>query len=244
MTQKQLSSISIKDFKALEYKSEATGMTMPYRLYIPKGYDPRYKYALILYLHGAGDRGRDNKKQFSKLVMNMARSKEQLEHPAFIIAPQCPPQAKWVNVDWHNGSYSVDATPISRAMRTAIEILDQVQREYSIDPSKVLITGVSMGGIGSWDLVARFPGRFAAIMSVCGAGDPSKASLIKDTAAWLFHGEKDKVVPTKASREMVSALQAVGASPVYIEYDNQEHGIWNEAYSDKAALKWFFSQHR
>ena len=243
-TTKEIRAVKTTEFKALTFESKQTDLKMPYRLFTPKGYDPSQPYALILYLHGAGDRGSDNEKQFSKLTMMMARTKNQVETPAFILAPQCPSKKQWVNTPWKNGSYSVEQTPPSDPMKVALEILDAVQAEYNIDPDRILVTGVSMGGFGAWDLVTRYPERFAAVMPVCGAGDPSKAKNISKIPAWIFHGEKDRVVPTKGAREIVKALQDAGASPVYVEYKDQAHGIWDDAYKDEQAMAWFFSQAR
>jgi predicted peptidase len=244
LTAKQIRAVKTSDFKALTFESQQTDLSMPYRLFVPKGYDPSRKYALILYMHGAGDRGSDNEKQFSQLTMWMARSKEQVETPAFILAPQCPSRMQWVNTPWKQGSYSVDNTPMSDPMKVVLEILASVQAEYNIDPDRILLTGVSMGGFAVLDLTARFPERFAAVVSVCGAGDPSKAASFAHVPMWLFHGERDRTVPTRSSREMVAALKAAGASPIYVEYEDQEHGIWNTAYKDDEMMKWFFSQTR
>jgi predicted peptidase len=243
-TAKEISAVKTSEFKALTFKSQQTNLKMPYRLFTPKGYDPSRPYALILYLHGAGDRGDDNEQQFSKLTMWMARTKNQRETPAFILAPQCPSRMQWVNTPWAKGSYSIEQTPLSEPMKAALEILAAVQAEYNIDPDRILVTGVSMGGFGAWDLVTRFPQKFAAVMPVCGAGDPSKASTIAHVPAWIFHGEKDHTVPTKGARELVKALKDAGASPIYVEYKGQEHGIWDDAYKDEKALAWFFSQKR
>jgi predicted peptidase len=243
-TEKQIRAVKTSEFKALTFESKQTDITMPYRLFIPKGYDPSQKYALILYMHGAGDRGSDNKQQFSHLTMWMARTREQIDTPAFILAPQCPSKMQWVNTPWKKGSYSVDATPMSDPMKVALEILGAVQAEYNIDPDRILLTGVSMGGFAVLDLVARFPERFAAGVSVCGAGDPSKAKSMAHVPLWLFHGEKDYTVPTRGSREMVAALKEAGGAPMYTEYKGEEHGIWNEAYQDKEAMHWLFSQKR
>ena len=244
LTAKEIRAVKTSEFKALTFASKQTNLKMPYRLFTPKGYDPERPYALILYLHGAGDRGSDNQQQFSQLTMWLARSKHQIETPAFVLAPQCPSGMQWVDTPWKKGSYSVEQTPLSEPMRAALEILDAVQAEYNIDPDRILITGVSMGGFGAWDLVARFPERFAAVMPVCGAGDPSKAASIAHVPAWIFHGERDYTVPTRGAREMVKALTDAGASPIYVEYKDQEHGVWNDAYKDERALQWFFSQQR
>ena len=244
LTAKEIRAVKTSEFKALTFESKQTDLKMPYRLFTPKGYEPSQPYALILYLHGAGDRGTDNKKQFSQLTMWMARTKHQIETPAFILAPQCPPKPLWVDTPWKSGSYSVEQTPLSDPMKVALEILDAVQAEYNIDPDRILVTGVSMGGFGVWDLVTRYPERFAAVMPVCGAGDPSKAKHISQVPAWIFHGEKDRVVPTRGAREIVKALQEAGATPRYVEYKDQAHGVWNDAYKDEQAMAWFFSQAR
>ena len=129
-------------------------------------------------------------------------------------------------------------------MALLIELLAEAERMFPIDPDRIYVTGLSMGGFGTWDLIARFPDRFAAAVPVCGGGDPGTAPLIRDLPVWAFHGALDRVVPPSNSRVMVRALQEAGARPGYSEYPDVGHNSWTKAYEDPYLLPWLFEQHR
>ncbi|HEX2877100.1 MAG TPA: prolyl oligopeptidase family serine peptidase [Polyangiaceae bacterium] len=222
------------------------GLTLPYRLFKVKNPTAGTKYPLILFLHGAGERGDNNT---SQLMANAgatvwATDAHQAEHPAYIIAPQCPAGKQWVDTDWTLGSYSTTTVPVSDQLTTALEIADAVATEFGTDPARQYITGLSMGGYGTWDAVIRNPTRFAAALPVCGAGDPSKADLIKLLPLWTFHGDADATVPVKGSRDMVAALKAVGSTVQYSEYPGIGHDAWTTTYANEAVIDWLFENKR
>jgi predicted peptidase len=228
-----------------EFK-DATGKTLPYRLIKPAKIEPGKKYPLVLLLHGAGERGTDNKAQL--VWWYDAKKPSLLTHPAFVeagcfaIAPQCPPNKKWVEVPWEKGSYK---TPeISDPLRLALELTDATIKEFPIDPDRVYVTGLSMGGYGTWDALARRPELFAAAIAVCGAGDPDKAKTIAHIPVWAFHGDKDEAVPVKGSRDMIEAMKKAGATPKYSELAGVGHNSWSPAYADKDFWPWLLSQKR
>lgn len=218
------------------------GLTLPYRLFKVKNPTAGTKYPLILFLHGAGERGDNNTAQ---LMANAgatvwATDAHQAEHPAYVIAPQCPAGKQWVDTDWTLGSYSTTTVPVSDQLTTALEIADAVATEFGTDPARQYITGLSMGGYGTWDAVVRNPTRFAAALPICGAGDPSKADLIKLLPLWTFHGDADGTVPVKGSRDMVTALKAVGSTVQYSEYPGVGHDAWTMTYANEAVIDWLF----
>jgi len=129
-------------------------------------------------------------------------------------------------------------------LKRAVELLDQLGTEFRIDPDRVYVTGLSMGGFGTWDILLREPGRFAAGIAVCGAGDPSQAERIQHVPVWAFHGDKDGVVPVSGSREMVAALKKAGAEPKYDEFPGVGHGSWYKAYATPGLWDWLFAQRR
>jgi poly(3-hydroxybutyrate) depolymerase len=218
------------------------GLTLPYRLFKVKNPTAGTKYPLIFFLHGAGERGDNNT---SQLMANAgatvwATDAHQAEHPAYVIAPQCPAGKQWVDTDWTLGSYSTTTVPVSDQLTTALEIADAVATEFGTDPARQYITGLSMGGYGTWDAVVRNPTRFAAALPICGAGDPTKADLIKLLPLWTFHGDADGTVPVKGSRDMVTALKAVGSTVQYSEYPGVGHDAWTMTYANEAVIDWLF----
>lgn len=235
---------AIDGFEPRTHKAAAGG-TMPYRLRKPEGYDAKTKYPLVLLLHGAGERGTDNQSQL-KWGGSLLGKEIQPKHPCFVVAPQCPPEKQWVNTPWGEGSYSTETVAESDELKLAIDIVKSVMKEFegSVDPDRVYVTGLSMGGYGSWDAAVRHPDLFAAAVPICGAGDPAKAKAMKDVKVWAFHGSADNVVPPRGSREMVGALVGVGAQPKYTEYEGVDHGSWVNAWQEKELFDWMFAQKR
>lgn len=224
------------------FESEA-GQTMPYRLYVPTDYDPQKKYPIILSFHGAGQREKDNVKHLRPWVAGWLDEQVQNEHPCIILMPQCPKGQQWVNTPFSQGSYSLDDVPISRPMLLATAILDQVMAEKSIDPDRIYVMGASMGGYAAWDFAMRNPQRVAAVVAICGGGDPSKAPRLVDIPIWAFHGALDKIVPPEASKAMVDAIHDAGGQKVKLTiYENVEHGSYAIAWKSPELVKWVFSQ--
>jgi len=126
----------------------------------------------------------------------------------------------------------------------ALAILDEVQKEYKVDPKRVYLTGLSMGGFGTWSLAAAHPTKWAAIVPICGGGDPASAAKIKDIPCWCFHGDADPVVPVSFARLMVEALRKSGASPRYEEYHGVGHNSWDKAYASDELYQWLLQQRR
>lgn len=227
-------------FQWEQYKNSDT--TLPYRLYVPFNYSPDKQYPLLVNLHGAGLRGSDNQKhlQFIDTAMKMP---ELSVDDAIIIFPQCPESDRWVDTDWSVGSYSTDATPESNELKAVMELIAQLQTEYSVDSGRIYACGFSMGGYGTWDLLARHSDVFCAGIAMCGAGDPSKADILKDIPIWAIHGAKDPTVPVTGSRDMVEAIKAAGGEKItYTELADNEHDVWNYTYSNAEIFTWLFSQ--
>jgi poly(3-hydroxybutyrate) depolymerase len=411
---------TLDDFEPRQYK-DADGYTLNYRLYKPKNYDPSKPYPLILFLHGAGERGNNNTAQVRD-ALHWAKDSVQTEHPAFVLAPQCPatrnafqlygtakdfdpshntyaqaapgewktyrihlaalptgpkrflslinaapvrrpgarpatpatpattPAAarvalipatatvapscefrhvrvyeegggvtaprvdlrkldftrrqgngkltvsddgttvsldgdlrakapfaytvtpksilefefrataqglahaisldeddffdyRWANMDWAAKSGSAAKDP-STPTRLALAALEGLRKEFNLDPKRLYLTGLSMGGYGTWDVLARHPTLFAAAVPVCGGADESTAPAIKDLPIWCFHGGADKTVPPERSRNMIAALKAAGGNPKYTEYEGVGHNSWDKAYAEPDLPKWLFAQHR
>lgn len=216
-----------------------TELTLPYRLFIPAGYTPGKPIPVVLALHGAGERGDNNTSQLTKnrLATVWAEDSVQARHPSLVIAPQCPSTDSWV--DYYK---PVDKVSIRPILAKVIELLDSLALEFSLDPDRIYVVGLSMGGFATWDLLARHPGRFAAAVPICGAGDTTKASLMRNTPLWVFHGDKDNVVPVAGSRNMVEALKKAGGSPKYTEYPGVAHDSWTPALKDPGLVPWLYAQ--
>lgn len=195
-------------------------------------------------LHGAGNRGSDNKRHL--LFINKPLSDPALSvDEAIILYPHCSPENKWVHTDWYAGSYDLDQIRESDELKAVLEILEQIKKNYSIDENRLYLTGYSMGGYGTWNLLMNHPDMFAAAVPMCGGGDPKKASVIKDIPIWAIHGAKDPIVPVSGSRDMAAALEAAGARDFhYTELPNVEHDAWNYTFNTPEIFRWLFSQRK
>jgi len=236
--------------QTFEYKSHTnaaiTNYSMPYRLFIPHNYNPNITYPLVLFLHGAGERGTDNNAPISgsRGATLWAESANQATHPCFVLAPQCPADKQWVNTNWSNGSYSIDNVLVSKELLMVKDIIAALQDQYSIDSTQMFVTGLSMGGYGTWDFILRYPQMFKAAIPICGAGDPSKAERIRKIPLRVFHSSDDNVVPVAGSRDMVNAINLFGPNNrgnFYTEYTDQGHFAWVNAYNTTDLPAWFFT---
>ncbi len=228
-----------------KHKFIRNGDTLLYRIEYPKNFnrDSATKYPLILFFHGAGERGNDNKAQLTYIDKIFGSEKFRDKYPAIIILPQCPKNKRWVEVDW---SLKKSAMPknMSDPMRLTVALLMSTIKKYPIDTNRIYVTGLSMGGFGTWDIIARFPDLFAAAIPICGGGDENTAKSIAHIPIWAFHGSKDRVVPVIRSRNMIKAIRKNGGKPKYTEVPNKGHFVWNIAYATPGLWKWLFSQHK
>jgi predicted peptidase len=224
----------------------ASGESIPYRLWIPSRGDPREgrpeKCPLVLFLHGAGERGSNNESQLDHPeVLRLAADDAD---PCFLVAPQCPRGQKWVEVPWHLRKPHQTPREPSAPMRLTIELLACLEDEFPIDPQRRYVTGMSMGGFGVFDLLVRRPHDFAAAVPICGGADESRLGQIAHVPMWVFHGRKDLAVPVIRSRSAVEALRAAGAEPRYTEYPRTGHNAWSPAYREPELREWLLRQHR
>lgn len=231
-----------KAFEPREYVG-TNGKPLKYRLIKPVGYKPGKKYPLVLFLHGAGERGNDNAAQLKHAAKDLCNPELRTKYPAYVVAPQCPNDKKWSEVDWSKDASELPESP-SDSMQTIKELLDDMVENAGIDRNRIYITGLSMGGYGTWDAIARYPNYFAAAAPICGGGDPKTANKFKSLPIWCFHGAKDTVVKVGRSREMVEALKAVGSPIQYTEYPELQHDSWTETYANPEFYDWLFAQRR
>lgn len=240
-----ISMAQLTDFKAQVYQ-DSSGNELNYRLLMPADYDSSKSYPLVLFLHGAGERGNDNYSQLKWGVHHFADPTFREKYPAFVVAPQVPEDDFWSTLDLNRDTTSF-ITPMretpTEPMRLTIELVEQLRKEYAVDSSRLYVTGLSMGGFGTFDLIERFPGKFAAAVPICGGGDAARAFLLKEMPIWVFHGAQDQVVDVRYSRTIVDAIQMAGGSPGFTEYPDAGHvEAWVQAYRDPALYEWLFSK--
>ncbi len=214
-----------------------------YRLLKPVKIEDGKKYPLVLFLHGAGERGSDNKAQLKFFPTVMASAENREKYPCFIIAPQCHNNAKWVDVNWSESKSQPMPEKPSEDMQAALAALEEVTKSEAVDGNRIYLTGLSMGGYGSWDLAARMPEHFAAIAPICGGGDETKADKIAKQPIYVYHGDQDNAVPVVNSRGMIAAITKAGGTPKYKELPGVGHNSWDRAYSDAdGVIPWMFEQ--
>ncbi len=222
--------------------------SLPYRLLLPENYDASKKYPLVFFMHGAGERGNDNEKQLVHGAKLFLRDDVRKNYPAIVVFPQCPRNSFWSNVSFRADSvgkrtfvFKADAEP-TIAMKLANALLHQLLQQYPVQKKQVYIGGLSMGGMGTFEMVYRNPKTFAAAMPICGGGDPSIAKQLKKPKWWVFHGAKDDVVPPAYSQEMVTALQLARAKVKFTLYPDANHNSWDPAFAEPGLLSWLFAQ--
>lgn len=254
------SGIALKMTEPLVY-TNSSGKTFNYRWHEPSKMEDWKRYPLVVLMHGAGERGSDNKRQLVWVADNLFTYMKNLdkirqawppygtkESDFFLLAGQVPHNRQWVDTPWGNKSHTMNPTP-SVSMDLQMELIEDIFRRYpQVDRRRVYVIGLSMGGYGTWDLISRKPEWFAAAIPLCGGGDVAMAPRIKDIGIWAFHGSADTAVPVCRSRDMISALWKCNAPDVrYTEVPGGGHDVWSKAsgtYGDFSAFNWLFEQRR
>ena len=225
----------------------AEGKVLPYRILYPANYDKNKKYPLLLFLHGSGERGKDNEKQLvwgSKLFITEENRKI---FPAIVVFPQCPEESFWavlkVDRTVQPVKFEFDyTTEPAWPLVAANELVKKLSNEEGVDKSRIYISGLSMGGMGTFESVYRYPDLYAAALPICGGGDVNHYDKrIKKTAFWIFHGTADAAVNVKLSQEMVAKLKELKAEVKYSEYSGVNHDSWNNAFAEPEYLSWMLS---
>ncbi|MCI0541118.1 MAG: dienelactone hydrolase family protein [Verrucomicrobiales bacterium] len=219
--------------------SGGTKRTLPYRLLLPKQYDSKTSYPLILYLHGAAARGENNAEPLNWGPQLLAESWVRERHNFFLVVPQCPLSSGWTETSLLGGTAKE-----SEALRLALALVgDALPKEFNIDPKRRYLTGVSMGGHAAWVVMVRHPGFFAAAVPVCAGGNPQSVSAAAAKfPVWVFHSDDDHLVPVQQARELVKAWQERGGTAKYTEYTGLRHSSWKKAYAEPDMFDWLFQQ--
>lgn len=218
--------------------AELKGHRIPYVVYVPRDYTPSKQWPVVLFLHGAGERG-DNGLAQSQVGLGAAVRMHPERFPCVIVMPQCPEGKGWgAGIP----GFTQDEPLVADL---ALKALDDVVERYHGDRDRLSLTGLSLGGFGTWSIGAAHPERFAALAPVCGGGTATTAGKLKDIPIWAFHGEADTVVPAERSRQMVEAVRAAGNRNVkYTEYPAVGHNSWDKAYGDPEFATWLLAQKR
>ena len=228
-----------KKFEARTHKSD---WVMPYRLFKPEADG---KLPLVMYLHGSGGLGDDNEKQlglgniFGTRVWVLPENQKRF--PCYVLAPQT--DRGWLHYDLSKEPAQV-LPGFGDGNKLAMEIVDRLCREFPIDASRIYVTGQSMGGAGTWNLMAYRPKFFAAAVICCGGQATEDGTGAIDTPVWAFHGDSDKTVPVSVSRDRIAARRKAGGHPLYTEYAGVDHNCWQWAYTEPELVKWVFAQRR
>jgi predicted peptidase len=234
---KPIDATLLRRFEARVF-TNAAGMTLRYRLFRPAIRDAGTSYPLVLFLHGAAGLGDDNARQFNggNEVPPLALTADdaQARHPCYVLAPQCPRGSSW----------STRGRQPSETLAATLAALGALQREFRIDTNRIYVIGVSMGGHGVWDAVAKFPKTFAAAVPMCAASELPQAARIAPVPVWCFHGADDRLISVSHARQMMAALRKTGGQPKYTEYPGVGHDCYRNAFKEPELLPWLFAQKR
>ncbi|MDB5342939.1 MAG: enterobactin/ferric enterobactin esterase [Schlesneria sp.] len=210
----------------MEGTDSRSRVILPFRLLSPANASADERYPLLIFLHGAGEKGDDNQSQLRGLPEQMAESSWRTQFPCFLLAPQCPAQSQWTNLD-----------------DELANLIRAVMKQKQIDPERVYLTGLSMGGYGTWSLATQKPDLFAAVVPICGGGDPATAERLVNVPIWAVHGTADRTIPVEQSQRMIAAIRKAGGQANYTELEGVGHDSWTQTYRDPGGiLKWMFSQ--
>lgn len=202
------------------------GGDLPFLLRVPKDLKTGGKYPLLLFLHGAGETGNDNQKQLKHDPTKLAPKDVFEKNPMIVVAPQCPADQGWGG----------------QTLETVIKMVKDFQKELPVDPERIYITGLSMGGYGTWSALSLEPRLFAAAIPICGGGDVASVRKFNKVPIWAFHNDGDPTVSVEGSRSMIAALKKAGADPKYTEYQSTQHDAWTRTYKDPGLWEWLLNQ--
>jgi len=224
------------------------GAVLQYRILYPVNYDASVKYPVILFLHGAGERGNNNEGQLKHGGSFFADAENQAKHPAIVVVPQCPVNDFWPRItlnlkedDTLGRLVFPTNLPVGKTLGLVSNLMDSLAAGKNVNPKKIYIGGLSMGGMGTFEMLWRKPHFFAAAFAICGGGNPEKVSdYASGFPVWVFHGDKDPTVKVGNSRLMVNALKKAGAKVKYTEYPGVAHNSWDNAFAEPGLLDWLF----
>ncbi|WP_255474094.1 dienelactone hydrolase family protein [Pontibacter qinzhouensis] len=245
-----ITSVQAQDLNQYQRKYFQTATdTLPYRILYPENFNPSKKYPLILVLHGAGERGNNNESQLVHGAKMFLELDYRQQFPAIVVFPQCPKDSYWSNVnivtdEAGNRSFNFreEKEEPTNAMQALLGLLNELEESGTIDKKRMYLGGLSMGGMGTFELLRRKPKTFAAAFPICGGGHPAGAKEYAERLPlWVFHGEVDGIVPVEKSQIMVDAIRAAGGDVKFTVYPGVNHNSWDYAFKEPELLPWLFS---
>lgn len=224
--------------------------TLNYRILYPKNFSAEKKYPVVLFLHGAGERGNDNEAQLTHGADLFLKTKNRKNFPAIIIFPQAPKEDYWAKVEVNREvvpyefNFRNEEEP-TKALHLVMALLNSVTSENYTDKNRIYVGGLSMGGMGTYEILSRMPETFAATFAICGGADPAIVEKYpKGFNIWIFHGEQDNVVPPEFSKTMAREINTQGGNAKLSLYPNDNHNSWDSAFSEPYLLPWLFSHQK
>ena len=221
--------------------------TIPYRVLYPEHFDPAQKYPVLFFLHGGGERGNDNEAQLTHGAKLFLEPSVRKEFPAIVIFPQCAKASYWSNTIASTDSLGkrhfefIKGGKPTKAMHALLSLVDHFLDEPYVDKKQVYIGGLSMGGMGTYEMLRRKPRTFAAAFAICGGDNLANVNKYKKVPLWIFHGGKDDVVDPKFSKEIADQLKIIGKEVKYTHYPEANHNSWDAAFAEPTLLPWLFS---
>lgn len=242
------STLLAQDFSVYQKKQFTSEKdSLVYRIFYPPGFDAAKEYPLLLFLHGSGERGNDNEKQLMHGASLFIREEIHSKFPAIVVLPQCPAEDYWSNTSIIGTSqgdrefiFKKGGTP-TKALSMVMKLTQQLLSDGSVNKKRVYVGGLSMGGMGTFEIVGRMPNTFAAAFAICGGANTETAPQLINTNWWIFHGAKDNVVPVKHSEEMAKALKMAGANVKLTIYPEAGHDSWTNAFAEPDLMNWLFA---
>ncbi len=238
--------LNAQDYKLYEkatfvYESD----TLRYRLLKPKNYNPSEQYPVLLFLHGAGERGNDNSSQLTHGGALFLKKEARDNYPSWVIFPQCSKNDRWPSFfsdSWNETLVKISSNP-NKSLKLVIKLMDEFIEKKQVDKTRVYVSGLSMGGMGTFEILCRRPNMFAAATPICGNGVAQMAKLYSQkTPVWIFHGSDDSVVSPIHSLRMATAIIESGGSPKMTLYEGVDHGSWYNVFAEQNFLKWIYSK--
>lgn len=217
--------------------------TLPFQLVLPANYQPGQQYPIMVLLHGSGERGNDNQKQLKHFLPLVNNQVVRRKYPFIYVIPQCPAGKSWSNYLRNRDSASYTMPKLApRPLAMVHDLVLSLEKKYGADSKRRYISGLSMGGFGTFEMLAYYPGVFRAAVPICGGAHTSQYAAIGKTPLWLFHGDMDQVVKVSFSRKVVEAMRDKKKQVVYTELPGVQHDSWVAAYSNPLWLDWLWAQ--